>query len=94
MEENKGQEKPEILLEKEWNNFIKGFVEAQVAWEKIKKLIAKIKNVDDLDLNLQKLVNQVCKTTKFRYAATSLLELMGLSNNPEDLYIKPKKGNK
>ena len=92
--ENKVVETPEMALGREWNNFIKGFADAQVAWDKMRKLVSKISNIDNLDLNLQRLVDQVCKTTRFRYAAISLLELLGLSNNPEDLYIKPRKESK
>jgi len=89
--ENKVVENPEKALEIQWNNFIKGFADAYVAWDKMRLIVPKISNLDDLDLNLQRLVGQVCKTTRFRYAATSLLELLGLSSNPEDLYIKPRK---
>ena len=91
MEQKISQERPEVTLEKEWNNFVQGFVEAQLAWERMFGLLPKIRNVDKLDLTLQRLVDQVCRTTKFRYAATSFLELMGMSDNIGDLLIKPKK---
>ncbi len=91
-EDKPSQEEPsqEIELQVEWNKLVEGFADAQRAWGRIKELLFKSTAFDNLDLVLQRRLNQVCKTTKFGYAASSFVDLLGIRGNVRDLLIEIK----
>lgn len=80
--------KKEDLVIKEWNNLVQGFLDARTSWEKLKLELSKISNQDLLDPELQRLLARIVATTRFRYAATSFVDLLGIRDNVEDLFIK------
>lgn len=84
----KRQITPEEEIQKEWNNLVQGFLDAQLAWERIKFILGKIPNQDTIEPELQRFLTRVCVTTRFRYAVESFTELLGIRNNVEDLFVK------
>lgn len=81
---------PEVEIQEEWNKLVEGFADAQRAWGRIKELLVESAVFDNLDLVLQRRLNQVCKTTKFGYAASSFVDLLGIRGKVRDLLIETK----
>lgn len=72
---------------KEWNGMVQGFLDARSSWENLKFKRFELSNKDVLDPKVQRLLDRICATTRFAYAATSFIDLLGIRDDIEDLFI-------
>ena len=77
-------------IRNEWNNLVKGIIQAEESWEKLRGLSSKVRKQEMLDLVLQKYLVRVCGTSKFIYALDCFVSLLGHRGLFRDLLIKEK----
>jgi hypothetical protein len=84
--------KKKFDVEKEWNDLVWSFIQAERAWKKISDHFIKAGSADNTLESWPQPIVRICKTTKFRYAIEDFAHMCGLGGDIEKYFIKTEKG--
>ena len=83
----------EFNAEKEWNDFVWSFIQAERAWRNISDYFIKAGSADNVLEDWPQSAVRICKTTKFRYAIEDFARLCIPGGDIKEHFIKTKKGD-
>ena len=79
--------------EKEWNDFVWSFIQAERAWKRISNHFIEAGSADNTLEDWPHSTVRICKTTKFRYAIEDFARLCGQGRDIKEYFIKTNKGD-